>query len=756
MTGVFRIRAIASIATISTSIAPASAIAQESAATGLEEVVVSAQRRLEDLQRTPIAVTALSTQSLEDRSVTTAQELMQVVPSLQVSTQTAGNGSGSATFFLRGLGQQRGGNGSQPAVGIYVDDFYYPSLNGTVFSILDIQQIEVLRGPQGTLFGRNTIGGAIRYTTKKPDKDLGGSLSVTYGSFDRLDIAGVVNMPLGEKVSVRVTGGDLDNDGFVRRESTGGRAGGSSTRLGRAQLRIEPTAAMKIDLAAQYTKSEIDGYAYRLPGPYDHGIVTTIWNTAPAGPIAAARAALGSYDARYTPTCDYCQPGTRSSLNPEEFADTVEKSANGVVSWDLNEQLTLKSLTGYTQVRTESITDLDGSPLPILGIAGVNFIKAISEELQLNGYSLNGTLKWVGGLYYNDEEADALGWHGIGTIALGATRPPNPTTRDTENEAGYIDLTWQATDSVSLLGGFRYSTENKEITRRGATTGTSAAEKTFSSTTGRIGLQYQWTPDVMSYLTVSQGFRSGGFNVLPVATPATPTAPSTFFESFDPEKSTTYELGARATLFEDRLRVNPTIFYNQWDKIQVQRFDFDVPTAQQVIHLENAGKAHTYGLEIEADTVVTRSLHLFANLATLKAKYDSVGTANGITKDSSFQRAPELTYGLGGSYIFDLGRAGTVTGTINYSWQDDQASTPTDSSNPPLSRRDALLLPSYDITNVRLEYRDASSHWSVAAFVTNIFDELYFVGGVDYPESSAHFDLGRPREYGMTVRYTFQ
>ena len=233
----------------------------------LTEIVVTAQKRSENLQATPVAVTALSTDDLTQRNIVTTQDLMQVTPGLQVSTQTAGDGGGSATFFLRGMGQQRSANGSEPAVGIYIDDIYYPSLQGSIFGILDLEQIEVLRGPQGTLFGRNTIGGAIRYTTKKPSDDFEASATVTGGSYGRNDITGTLNLPLGSMVDVRVTVGRLKNSGYVRQQDAAPDAGGVQTELGRIQVRIKPVDSLVIDLTMQDTQQYVDGFAYNMPRP---------------------------------------------------------------------------------------------------------------------------------------------------------------------------------------------------------------------------------------------------------------------------------------------------------------------------------------------------------------------------------------------------------------------------------------------------------------------------------------------------------
>lgn len=702
--------------------APASPAASDLSQIG--DVVVTAQRRAENLQRTPIAVTALSPTTLSERSVRTSQELMQVVPSLQVSTQTAGDGGGSATFFLRGMGQQRAGNGSQPAVGIYIDDFYYPSLEGSIFSILDIQQVEVLRGPQGTLFGRNTIGGAIRYTTAKPEfGEFGGYGSATYGSFDRFDLSGALNLPIGDKVAVRLTGGRLYSDGYDKSALDGKELGGSTTTLERIQVRARPTDNVTIDLQGAHSHDFVDGFAYYLPGPFDHGKVTGIWNSIP--PLGGTN----PYDSRYQSQCHYCEPGT----NPREFSRVTNNVANGVVAWDASDAFTLKSLSGYIKVRSTGFVDLDGSPLPVIQFDQGSNIRAYSQEFQFNGHLFDNRLKYTSGLYYYDAKS-----HDENTATVIAARgAPTITDRTTLSRAAYVDLTGKLTDALSILGGYRYSEDRQE-----ATSGTLHGRKSFGSGTGRLGIQYQITPDAMTYASVSQGFRAGGFNRLQDGT----------LQSFRPENSTSYEVGGRFGLLEHKLRFNPTLFYTRWTDIQVQRIQYILdangnPTTTFLTLFDNAAKAHTYGLELEADAAVTKSLHLFGHAATLKAKYDDVGDANGITTHSLFQRAPKFSFGVGGNYRADLGSAGSVVGTVNYSWQSSQASTPTDS--------DRLIIPSYGVMNLRLEYKIASSGLSLAGFVTNLFNKFYFVGGVNYAESSPHYDVGRPREFGVTARFQF-
>jgi len=699
---------------------------------GLQDIVVTAQRREDSLQRTPLAITALSPADLQSRSVQSTQDLMQVTPGLQVSTQTAGNSGGSATFFLRGLGQQRSGNGTSPAVGVYIDDFYYPSLQGAIFTILDLQQVEVLRGPQGTLFGRNTIGGAIRYTTKQPDfTDSTGYVQATLGTFHRTDLTGSLNLALADNLALRVTGGRLREDGYVRQQNGGDPAGASATDLVRAQLRYQPTSKLEINLAGQYNRSDIDGFAYTVPGPITATSgLPAAWNHIPPG-IA------NPYDSRYVSQCVYCQAGT----NKRERSHGTYKSANATVVWHLSDTLSVKSLTGWQQVESSYLKDLDASPLPINDSVSSGIDRAFSQELQLNGDMIGDRLNWVlGGYYYNERHYDLYPEYGAQTN-LGGTVPPTYLNTRTQTKAAFLDGTFKITDRLTAIGGIRYSVDSKTgVVSNVAGATVANAARDFDSTTWRAGLQMQWTPTAMTYATVSRGFRAGGFGKINGTSPV--------LNSFDPEYATNYEIGGRFDLFNHRLRFNPTAFYMKWTDIQVQRV-VSGPTGVQ-IYVDNAAKAHSQGIELETEAAITSNFRLFGSLALLDIKYDEVGNTNAITLNTPFQRAPKVTYSLGASYHVDLEDNLRVTATTNWSYQARQYSTP--------SASDQLLLPAYGLLNARLEVGDRSGKWSVALFATNLTDKVYYVGGSNYAAAgtgTSQYDLGRPREFGVSMRVGF-
>lgn len=705
----------------------------------LSEIIVTASRREQRLQDVPVAVTALSSESLDRLNVRSTQDLMSVVPGLQVSTQTAGDGGGSATFFLRGMGQQRSGNGSEPAVGVYVDDFYYPSLSGTLFKIVDLERVEVLRGPQGTLFGRNTIGGAIRYTTR--NAKLGafdGHLAATAGNYQRYDLSGAVNVPLGQRAALRLSGGHLEQDGYVRRQTDGSRAGGTTTDLIRGQAHIEPTEDSWIDVSGQWSRDELDGFAYRIPGPISPRPATVpfIYNIAVAPALG-----LPLYTDSLKSRCFYCQPGT----DAPEFSQTTNKNFLVTAGWRIAEGFTLKSLTGWQDIYNKQSFDLDGTIASIFG-RGVRPAQtyAFSQELQLNGQMLDGRLNFVaGGFYFNQRQPIR------NLIApfyvLGAPAPPAPVEdRDTKSYAGFVDGSLRVTDKLSLLGGFRLSEDHKSVLAQDPITKATlatAADK-FRSSTFHAGLQYQWRPDVMTYASLSTGFRGGGFNPYdPLQLPQ--------LQPFAPEKSTSYEVGARMQFLDRRVTINPTAFYVDWTNIQVQQVVLSNPVLNQgSVILQNAGKARSYGFELEWSAQAGDHLRLFGNFAWLDIRYTDIGKASGITLKSDLQRAPPVTYSVGAAHTLDLA-SGKVVTTLNYAFEDDQRSTPTDS--------DALLLPSYGLLGGRIDYTPAGAAYTIGLFGTNLLAKHYYVGGVDYSGNvgTAHYDVGRPREFGVSARVNF-
>jgi len=711
--------------------------ADQAASPAPGEVVVTAQRRSENIQKAPVAVTALSAKTLVQANISTTQDLMQIVPSLQVAAQTAADVGGSATFFLRGMGQQRSGNGSEPAVGVYVDDFYYPSLEGDLFDIVDLADVEVLRGPQGTLFGRNTIGGAIRYTSQQPVLNaFSGHIAATYGSFNRTDVTGAVNIPIGDSLAVRVTAGHLERDGYVRVQSGGPDAGATDDNLVRVQVKYKPTSTFSADLSAMWSHSQLNGFAYNVPGPLTPVPGSTLpfaYNT-----FVAPALGLPLYTNALASKCFYCEPGTSSP----EFSTTEYENALGTLNWEVAPWLTIKSLTGWQHTDSTFSSDLDSTPAPIFDTGIMKQVTDVwSQEFQFDGHALDDRLNYVSGVFYYNERDPGVVQVTPSIILAGPSTITPPENRGTESFAGYADVTYKLLDQLTLIGGFRYSTDHKTDTVMLSPTDMPSFAKTFSSDTWRAGLQSQWTPTIMTYFTVSTGFRSGGFNPY--------QAGAGGVVAFDPETDISYEGGARLQFFDRRLTLNPTVFYEDWSKIQVQSVYFPPGSGTALVVLQNAGAAVGDGFELEWNYAVLPELRIFGTLATLDLHYTSIGNASGITLRSPLERAPKLTWSLGGSYTYHLPTAGDLTASINYSYEGSQNSTPTDA--------DTLILPAYSLLNGRIEWTEPGRHFSIALFGTNLTNTHYYVGGTNFYANvgAAQWDVGRPQEFGVTVKANF-
>lgn len=690
---------------------------------GIPDIIVTAQRREESLQKTPVAVTALGEQQLVDRGVRSVLDLQQSTPNLQIATQTAGSGTSSATFFIRGLGQQRSGNGTQPAVGIYVDDFYYPSLSGNLFKVLDVERIEVLRGPQGTLFGRNTIGGAVRYVTRKPTDEISGFLDLTAGSRNHFDGTGVFNSGITDKLFARVTIASLNQGGFSRRATDGGNNGKSNSEVARLQLRYLPTDTLTIDLTGGYIRDELHGVPVYIPA---------VSTTAPFAAAYNLTHSTSLYDNRYISSCFYCSSGT----DKPEYIRTRYTALQASIAWDINPDLTLKSLTGQNDVSIFADYDSDYSPLPIRSSTNRDKTEAFSQEFQLNGQAFGGRVNFVSGLYYFS--AKDFGNNVISGVANSVT----VSTRSTKSYAAYAQATLSVTDALSATAGIRFSRETIDYASTSAA-GTGSNNRTFKDTSPVFKLQYQWSPGAMTYVSVSHAFRGGGFN-----TSLNTSLPNGGITAFEPESVWSYEGGARLDLFDRRLRVNPTVFYVDYSTIQLQAI-FPVGPGAFSLLVQNAAKGRVWGTETEVVASITRDLELHGNVSTINSKYTELGNALQITLQSKFMRSPKVSYSIGGRYMLHLVDGSSVNFNIDWSWQDDQQTTPTS--------LDTQTIPSYGLLNGRIQYNFGGDRLHLAAYARNALNNKYFIGGTDYRRFTGpnYFDVGQPRELGANLRFDF-
>jgi iron complex outermembrane receptor protein len=644
----------------------------------LEQIVVTARMREEGLQEAPIAISAFTGESLAYRGVTRLDEIARFVPSLTLENNPSfGGASNSAAIYLRGIGQKEFLPTTEPGVGLYVDGVYVARSVGAILDIVDVERLEVLRGPQGTLFGRNTIGGAISITTVKPEPggEFGGSAAATIGNDDLLNLKATVDLPVSDTFAVRLSVASLTQDGYVKR-TDGIDLGDDDTLTGRAAFAWQPNDRFSADLSIEATRDRENGPAMQLigidftdlsqlqgvvlapppPMAFIHNITFAAAAqgvpcavTDPAGNgITFNPAVADCYDSRYI-GADGSNEGTAPA-----FSRTDLFGASATLSYELTDALTLKSITGWRDLDSEFARDGDHSPNRISQFYDDLSQQQLTQELQLLGS--HERMNWIIGAYYFSEDGD-----NANILDFTVSNFRSGGRFDNEAWAVFAQGTYDLTDRLHLTVGARYTDEQKsfrpdQIIFTNYFAGISqvlpeghplavldapflqAGERILPFLNKRIdveeftpmvNLSYDVSDGLMVYTSYSEGFKSGGFTqrVFPpivagfTAPPGTPDID--LIPTYDPEFVKVYEIGFKASMLENRLRFNGAAFHTDYEDLQVQVFNSVAPVTQ------NIGEASIDGIELELQAAPGAGWLIEASFAWLDASYDEIDT--GIT-----------------------------------------------------------------------------------------------------------------------------
>lgn len=725
---------------------------------GLEDIVVTATRSETVLQQTPIAITAFSSQALSDKSIRTLQDVATYTPNLSLSAR-AGSGGAGGSIAIRGMGVDA--VDSSAAVGTYIDDVYFASGRGNILGLLDVSRIEVLRGPQGTLFGRNTIAGAIQYVTQDPTQELGGYVSGAIGNLKRTDIEGALNYPVSDTVAFRIAAKYNKRDGYVKDDFTGQNRGSDKSIGARMKMRWTPTDSLTVDLKGEYMYGRTNGHAV---------LVDSVNPNAQFPALAQAFGETGQLNDSYISSNFHPGDYESAGFNADDFFKIRAYTAQGIIKYYLNDHLTLKSITAWSWYKTRLAWDGDLTPLSILAVtpAGAN-TDVFTQELQLQGNAIDNRLNFTLGAYYYD--SDYTQNPGLGVqIGLAPVRRPygNPVLKQ-EALAGYAQASFKITDMLTATAGLRYSHERNTAYLLGVTSPGSA---TFKDWSPHFGLDLQLTPDILFYAKASKGFRAGGF------TPALALI-STQYPSgnrpFNPETAWTYEVGARMEFFDKRVRINPTVFLTDWKNIQFNAIDVVGNTPVPVT--KNAGDARIKGFELETQFAATDRLTLSGSLSLLDSHYtrvealyhtifptgwtvlsvppfiipNSVAVVPDLTINTALPQAPKVKYTIGARYVLPIANGSKLTANVNYSWTDKQRSA--------VMLTGGVNMPSFGLLNARLEYTLPNDGFTIAVYGRNLTNEYYLIGGQDfaagYTSGARELDPGLPREFGVEARLNF-
>ena len=768
-------RAIAASLAASGLLASLSAQAADTSAeatTALQEVVVTAQRVEENLQTTPISMTALSGSFIEKFDVQRVTSLETVSPNLVFFSGTGGSSS-QVSAFMRGVGQFDFLLSTDPAVGLYVDGVYLARTFGTNLELNDIERVELLRGPQGTLFGKNNIGGAINITTLTPTGSGRTDFRASVGNYDSYALDAYTDLRIADDLALGISLMARKSDGWQSRP-LGDNGGKEEREGGRATLSWTPTGTFSSRLSAEFS-------AQAQPSSPN---VMIAYN-----PAAATVPFLSLFNAFVKPCCtpptNIDQSGAEGPLVRDDLHGFASTWIN---DWKLDGGVDLKSISAYRYSHADFGRDGDNSYVDYNGDVHDEHDTQLSQEVQASG--IYKRLKWVAGLYYLQErtrdQTNLVTAAGLFQALSQFSDPTSPlyqlylarylldfnlaydNRQTTKDYAGYINGDYAFNDRLSLQFGGRFTNETKDfsqfvendvgttiflpvnpITGVVDTSNTSVPAKDcsslqdvgryFSCTTKanefspRVSLNMQWTEDVFEYLQWSRGFRSGGVNGRPVSVAE--------IEDYKPEHLDSTELGLKTMFLDHRVRLNTALFYDQYDNIQV------LLTQGASVVVQNAAKATVYGLESDLQAAVTEHWSLQGSLGFMHNEYNDWHDSAGDYTNRKLQDAPEWTANIASAYEWHVPSGAGLRFTANVSFQSWMF---LDAQNSPV-----LRAPSRTMLDAGLFYLAPSGRWDLGVEGKNLSDQRVLTSGYNglsffgYAEGT----YTPPRRYWLTFHY---
>jgi len=755
----------------------------------IEEVIVTARKIAESVQDVPIAMTALS-QELESPTIRNLVDLNGYAPNVQIG-QDGSRAGGGASIIIRGISPTRTDDNSfDSPIGVMIDGIYLGSLAGQVLENFDLERIEILRGPQGTLFGKNTVGGVLHVIRSRPTGEWGARVRATLGNDAQRELRVVANAPvLDEVLAAKLFFTIQQDDGYRSNATTGNDVGDMDYQNYGTTLLFTPTEKFEALVTIEKFKDEGRLNAFH-----------TNFNTAPGVLPPPTQPREVDYSSGFVSCAIFPQACRTSLATPSKSENDTDNNAKLEVdaytvnmSLDLSDNLRVVSVTGYRDMSEYRIFDFDGSSAPFITIERWNNYDQFSQELRLDGQWQN--LSMTAGVYYWQSEfdqdwvtgaqfwsilfggvaADPFLW-GLCQNQLPGTQIwcdsgiPNGIplgdvvtqilyeTQETTSIAGFFQLDYTFAEDWTVTAGLRWTEEKKDFKAGQAYLsnverqrlrnfpGYADLDNTWREFTPRLGLTYRINDRSMVYASYAEGFHSGGFFGV--------NQNLSDFErdQYDPEFGTTYEIGYKGVLLDDRLRLNGTLFYTDFKDKQESFIALDPTTNTVASVFSNAASAIYWGAELEIEYVFSEFFRAFLNYGYLDAEYDRFETdidpTDGVDRieDASFltpRNAPESTIGVGGTFTWPIG-TGYLEVFGKYAWVDD---VETDLLNSSYGRIDARK----DVTASIGYY---ANRWSVTAFGRNLTDETYETF-LPIANLFAVGTVNRPRSYGIEVQFDF-
>jgi iron complex outermembrane receptor protein len=739
--------------------------------TGLGEIVVTAQKRAESLQSTPIAISALPAQAIEARGITDVSSLTAIAPSIAVTTSPAS--TAQATVFIRGIGDQEPLLTADSPVSIYVDGVVLGRSTGAVFDLVDLERIEVLRGPQGTLYGRNTIGGAVNFITAKPASEFGVKQKFSYGSFNQWQNRTVLDTgDIGETgLKARFSYAHRQQDGYVDNTLAPSNRDPGALNIDafRAAVRFDNGGALRADYAFDFNDRK------GIPAAFQATVITPrVLN------FLNQSLALGGAGPVYSTD--------RLGALPLAVVGEVTDRVWGhtlTLEMDLAKDLTLRSITGYRLWKSNDTGDqldgqgpllglaaspaiLGGGPFTSLGVRPLSLFTATNvrsqdqwtQELNLIG-SIGPRFKFVLGGFYFTEDSHEDNPQSLAIIMPSATPIPAGSTtvnsffvplsprlaygHKSDSYAGFAQGTYELTDALSITGGIRYTQDHKRLVQTSPMTRTLEAD--FNQWNWTVSADYKVNPDVMVYARVATGYKAGGFSARAVNA------------GYNPEHLTSYEVGLKSEFFDRHLRMNLTAFLQDRKDMQIQQAAIGSGGATSVV--VNAGKARYQGIELESQAVLAKGLTASVSLGYVHRKYKQFEMRDPATNlpvdvaaTARFIHSPDTTLNASLQYDFPKMSIGQLSAMVDYNYRGTVYMFPTTIGTP---LRDAIAGAPRGLLGARMTLSEipvAGTEATIAVWGRNLTDKAYRIHGIDFGSLGFAGNVyGEPRSVGVDVSF---
>lgn len=739
-----------------TTLLPLVCFAQQSSPI-IEEVMVTAQKREESILDVGMSVSAFAGEDLAAAGVAKPAELNGFVPSLNVKENIPG---ASPVFTLRGVGLNNFAANNNPTVGVYIDEVFLTSTAMMTFSLYDIARVEVLKGPQGTLYGRNTTAGAIGFFTKRPEQEFGATLSATYGNYDRFEVEGSVNVPLSDTMALRFSGLAIEQGEGFWEDRQGRSLGEQSVKSGRLQLAFEPSSTVSANLKVEYTDVDSEAGQFELFGTQNPANPF-----APCAPVANDRRDNSQCSDFFGNQNDDGDP-FKGDWDPDPFV-MEQSSVTFSLKADIGE-LQLDSITGYQSMERTLGTDVDGTLLRQADFLLEDEVEQYSQELRLSGSSAD-SMDWILGLFYSRDDvssvvdgdfSDLVALFSGGAVADERLR--NLIDQRTTAWAAFAHTQWKLSDQFSLTAAARFTDEEKEFTATatdlslvGGTGGgffgvgdpncapgqvacNSIRQIDDTNVSWRVGLDFKPSDALLTYLSVSKGYKSGGINGGFVSQ-------SAVLAPFEPEELLAYELGVKADLLNGSMRASGSVFYYDYSDVQTQ-VHVDVG-ALSVIRLGNVHAAEVLGTELELQWLPTERLDLSAGVSILDTELGAFASPVGpVAAGNKLPNAPDVSFVTDARYKIPVGEYSlALLGNARYS-----DSVFRDSLNLRLVESEEQW-----VYNASVELSAPAAKWSVSLWGRNLSDEQVLQSAANNGIGNGFTLTQQPRTFGATFRYSF-